>query len=241
MEDFTKALTYEIKQDIANRYFGFRKRIETDSSQYLLNLQSGAEKFTAGITSTMQRMHCLLQDERLFRSFINFTKLPEEIGCFYTDPQSAPQWRLLFIELKGEGLTRRRRYRNLVFKVYNLLNRDISGYRETFLHLEEEHEEICNEIKRFYRMNDLSGILSFLREIDNPDAMKSGLLPADNSIFAGQNIDQELRILPPPGVSSKMHLLDPLSPLQEAKPTLEALIKKAFPLFTHLNIGKLPF
>lgn len=44
MEDVTKAITYEIKQDIANRYFGFRKRIETESGQYLLSLQSANEK-----------------------------------------------------------------------------------------------------------------------------------------------------------------------------------------------------
>ncbi len=241
MDDFTKAITYQLKQDIANRYFGFRKSIETESSRYLLNLQSANQKYAAEIKTDMQRMYCLLQSDLLYHSFVTFTKLPSEIWNCPIDPQSPSQWQLLFSDLKGEGLTRRRRYRNLVYQVYRLLTSDITAYQEIFIRLEEDHEDICREIDLFYRKNDLPGILNFLREIDNPDGFRSGLLQTDRPIFTSQSMEEELRIIPPPAVTTNMQSLDGLPSLKEAKPILIGLLKQAYPLFDHFHIKKLPF
>ncbi len=241
MEDISKALVYEIKQDIANRYFGFRKQIETESGQYLDKLQNVDQQYAANIIMNMQRMHCLLQKDQIFASFIQFTAIPESIGSLHTDPHSHVQWQRLFAGLRGKGFTRRRRFRNLVYQVYRLLAGEIDTYRGIFTQLEEEHEDICKEISRFYRMNDLSGILNFLREIDNPDTMRSGLLYTDRPALAGQNMEDELRLLPPPAVTTRMPSLPRLPPLETARPTLESLITQAFAFFTNFNIEKLPF
>jgi hypothetical protein len=241
MDDFAKAITYQLKQDIANRYFGFRKRIETESNQYLLNLQSANQKYEVGIKTNVQRMHCLLQSDLLFQSFITFTKLPGEIWHCPTEPQSPSQWQMLFADLKGEGLTRKRRYRNLVYKVYRLLASDITAYQDVFIRLEEEHEDICKQIDLFYRKNDLSGILNFLRELDNPDGLRSGLLQTDRPLLTSQSMEEELRIIPPPKVTSNMHSLDGIPSMEEAKPTFNGLLKQAYPLFDHFEIKKLPF
>jgi hypothetical protein len=240
MEDFTKALTYEIKQDIANRYFGFRKRIETESSQYCEKLRSANQEYAAGIKMDMQRMGCLLKKDHLLRSFIKYTGLPETIGCYCGNLQSPAQWQLLFTDLKGEGLTRGRRYRNLMYKVYRSLTGNIAAYRKIFLELKEEHEDICREIDRFYRKNDLSYILNFLREIDNPDGVHSGILQADRAGIACQNMERELRLAPPPAVTTSMHLLIALPTLEEAKPTLINLGKQAYPLLDRLDLDRLP-
>jgi hypothetical protein len=239
MEDITKALAYEIKQDIANRYFGFRKRIETESNQYLEKLRSAGKEYAVAIKADVQRMQCLLKKDEIFRTFMNFTGLPDAIGC-HTIPQAHSQWKPLFANLKGEGLTRRRRHRNLVYKVYRSLTGNIAAYQDVFIRLEEEHEDICKEIDRFYRRNDLSGILNFLREIDNPDGLSSGALHADRAGLASRNLDQELRIVPPPSVSAGMHSLVQLSPLEEAKPTLNTLIDEAFPLLDQADLKELP-
>jgi hypothetical protein len=239
MDNLTKALTYEIKQDIANRYFGFRKRIETESNQYLEKLQSADKKYGGGIKTDVQRMQCLLKKDELFRSFMKYTGLPDVIAN-YTYPQVLSQCRFLFKDLKGEGLTRKRRYRNLVYQTYNSLACNIVGYHDIFKKLEEEHEDICREIDLFYRRNDLSGILNFLRELDNPDGSRSGILHADRAGLANRNIDQELRIAPPPSVSTRMHSFIQLLPLKAAKPMLNELIKQAFPLFDQVGLEKLP-
>lgn len=239
MDNLTKALTYEIKQDIANRYFGFRKRIETEANQYLEKLQNVDQECANGIHTDVQRMQCLLRKDELFRSFMKYTGLPAAIvNLEYS--QAAAQCRLLFKNLKGEGLTRKRRYRNLVYQTYSSLARNVAEYHLTFEKLAEEHEDICQEIDLFYRKNDLSGILNFLRELDNPDRARSGIPYEDGAGLAGRNIDQELRITPPPPVTSRMHSLKQLLPLQAAKPMLNELIKQAYPLFDQVDLEKLP-
>ncbi|MGB3226155.1 MAG: hypothetical protein WBB23_25430 [Desulforhopalus sp.] len=239
MDDLTKALTYEIKQDIAHRYFGFRKRIETESNQYLEKLQNVDQDYINGIQTDVQRMQCLLRKEALFLSFMKYTELPAAIINF-ADPQAFIKCRLLFENLKGEGLTRKRRYRNLVYQTYNSLACNVAGYQHIFVKLEEEHEEICKEIDIFYRKNDLSGILNFLRALDNPDESRSGILYADGAGLASGNLDREMRITPPPPVSTRMHSLKQLLPLKEAKPMLNDLIKQAYPLFDRVDLQKLP-
>ena len=241
MEDISKALVYELKQDIANRYFGFRKQIETESNQYLAKLDSVDDKYTDNIAMDMQRMHCLLQNDQLFTTFIQFTGIPESIGSFRTDSQSPIQWRRLFANLQGKGFTRKKRFRNLVYTIYRLLADDVAAYRKMFVELEEECEDIRNEIKRFYRMNDLSGILNFLREVDNPDAMHSSLLYANSPTLAGQKMEEELRISPPPAATTRLPLLPQLPTLETAKPTLDSLISQAFELFDYTSLDKLPF
>jgi hypothetical protein len=249
MEDLTKALTFEIKKDIADRYFGFRKRIETASNEYLDKLQTGAKEKTAEIIAEVERMHCLLRKDDLFRSFVDFIRLPDvlastmacSMACRTVNPQCPSQWQLLFAGLKGNGLTRRRRYRNLVYHIYSSLADKIAAYRDIFTRLEEEQEDICREIDSFYRKNDLSGILNFLREIDNPGGFHSGILQADRASLAGRDMDEELRMQPPPPVTTRMHSLVQPPPLQEAKATLDGLLKQAFPLFDHSEPKRRPF
>lgn len=143
MEDFANALAYEIKQEIADRYFSFRKRIETESSQYLEELQIGKSTSLAEIQIDLKRIQCPLIKEGLFRSFFVYTDLPCELKCTRIDPQSSLQWQLLFTDLQGEGFTHERRHRNLFFKIYLSLSCDINNYLEKFDRLKVEHEEIC--------------------------------------------------------------------------------------------------
>ncbi len=239
MEDITKALAYEIKQDIANRYFGFRKRIETESAEYVDQLHDAGKEIVVAIKSDMQRMRYLLQKDELFQAFLNFTGLPEALGL-HSNAQTPAQSKLLFAGFKGEGFTKKRRYRNLVFKVYRSLVDNVAAYRGLYSRLQEEHEDICAEIDQFYRKNDLSGILNFLREIDNPDGLHSGIFQSDRCYLAMRDIDEKLRIIPPPPVTSSMHSLKQLSPLEAAKPTLKGLIDEAFPLLEQHHLEKLP-
>ncbi len=241
MEDISKALVYEIKRDIAERYFGFRKQIETESRQYLDKLHNVDGQYAADIARNMQRMHCLIQNEQLFQSFVQFTGIPESMGNLTTDRKSPAEWQRLFTGLRGKGFTRRRRFRNLLYQVFRLLAADVESYRKICLELEEEHEEICKEIERFYRMNDLSGILNFLREIDNPDSMNAGLLHTDRPILAGQGLEEELRIQPPPAINTHLPALPQLPRLETARPTLEELATQAYAAFDFARIGKLPF
>ena len=241
MEDISKALVYEIKKDIANRYFGFRKQIETESRQYLDKLHTVDGRCAADVARDMQRMQWLIQNEQLFASFMHFTGIPESIGTLSIEKKPPAAWQPLFTGLRGKGFTRWRRFRNLFYQVFALLVADVETYRGIFLELAEEHEDICKEIERFYRMNDLSGILNFLREIDKPDSLHAGLLQTDRPMLTGQSLEEELRILPPPAVDTHLSALPQLPPLETARPTLEALASQAYADFDCARGEKLPF
>jgi len=49
MEDFANAIAYEVKQEIADRYFGFRTRLEKQSKEYLAKMQETSKEFSMEI------------------------------------------------------------------------------------------------------------------------------------------------------------------------------------------------
>jgi hypothetical protein len=242
MEDFANALAYEIKHEIADRYFGFRKCIEAGSSQYLVDLKRSSSEYIAEIQLDLQRIQYLLVKEEVFRSFVVYTRLPDSFTCNLGTPQPSPslQRQTLFAGLKGEGFTRRRRHRSLVLKIYTSLAGHIDKYCENFTQLRENHENICQEIDLFYRKNDLSGILSLLRRIDNPNPGQYETLQVPNSTPIGSGLDQDLLIVPPPPVTSRMHSFHPMLPFKTARPELDKIIKQAFELSRYHDTNYLP-
>jgi hypothetical protein len=240
MEDLTNALAYEIKQEIAARYFGFRKRIETASMQYAANLEAAGATLIQEVKINLQRMQCLLASESIYASFLAGTGLPAVMADEIARYQPALRWQDIGGDLKGEGFTRRRRYNNLVYTTYQLLADSLARYRMVFTDLSEEHEEISLEIKRFYRNNDLSGILSFLRTIDTPgadsyNALQPGPLAQQNSSF-----EQDLRIAPPPPVGERLPDLPEIEPLQTARSSLKGIIDRAYPFIRDSKTNILP-
>lgn len=229
MEDLTNALAYEIKQEIADRYFSFRKRIESESLRYNANLQEAGETLVLDVKINLQRMQCLLGSENIYRSFLTSIGLDDIAACEITNYIPTLRWQDIAGDLKGEGFTKRRRYNNLVHTTYQLLADSIGWYREVFFELSEKHEEITVEIKRFYRNNDLSGILRFLRKIDTPDAEFYSTMQIETFAQNSTNFEQDLRLAPPPPVSDYLCDLPEIEPLKTAKSKLKRIIERAYP------------
>ena len=76
MDDFINAIAYEVKQEIANRYFGFRSRTETEMEQYLEKLHDADRDHLAAIRLDLRRMRVLLCQERFFKDFLLMMGLP---------------------------------------------------------------------------------------------------------------------------------------------------------------------
>ncbi|MFW2368716.1 MAG: hypothetical protein ACN4GW_20045 [Desulforhopalus sp.] len=240
MEDLTNALAYEIKQEIADRYFSFRKRIESESLQYSVNLKKACKTKVYDVKINLQRMQCLLVTESIYFSFLTRIGLrniaPDEITSF----SPVIHWQDIAGDLKGEGFTRRRRYNSLVYTTYQLLADSITRYRECYTELSEEHAHISKEIKRFYRNNDLSGILSFIRRIDTPEVeFYSGLQP-ETFAQSTRSFEQDLRIHPPSPVGDHLHDLPEIEPLKIARSELKRIIDRAYPFVRDNKANSLP-
>jgi hypothetical protein len=241
MDNFANAIAYEVKLEIANRYFGFRTRIENQSKDYLTRLQESGRELEAAIRLDLCRMQFLLREPRLFCSFAGLIGLSRDYALGLCSRQSFLQEQELFMTMRGEGFTRWRRFRGLATIVYHSLADNIAIYREMFLLFQEEHFEICQEIEKFQRGNDLSEILCFLRNLDSLDSERLKFLHSQTSLQSNNKLDHDLRLALPPPVTDYMVLLDLLPPFKEIKGQFADLLKQAFARHDCSGKSFLPF
>lgn len=241
MEDFAKAIAFEVKQEIASRYFGFRTRIERESENFLARLKGTGQELDSRLRLDLCRMQFLLWEPRLFCEFLLLTRLPREYALGLTKPQSAPLVQELFTAMRGKGFTRWRRYHKLATNIYLSLAESIEAYYEAYLDLQEEHAEICEEIAMFERNNDLSDILCFLRNLDASDSDRSRVLPSGPTVHTGTAFEQDLRIPLPAPVEKVLSVFKLLPPLGEVDEQFTRLLKQAYAHYDNSCLTNLPF
>ncbi len=259
MEDFANAIAYEVKQEIADRYFGFRTRIENQSKEYLANLHGAGREYGMAIQLDLCRVQFLLDEPGLFHSFLDLVCLPRdyalhlcshqslakaEFGSLSADTKRIPlryKCQELFSAVHGKGFTRWRRFRNLAICIYQSLADNIATYHNGYLQLQEEYTEICLEIDKFRRQNDLSDILSFLRHLDANDSERLKFLHSSTVLKSGKTLNEDLQFDPPPSVAETLILLTPLPPLQEIKDQFTQILQQAFCRHACSSPSNLPF
>jgi len=238
MEDIDKVLAYEIKKDIAERYFSFRRLIEQDSASYLESVLQTSASFEAGIGLDLVRIYILLKDQDLIEKFQRLVNIPADL---FFDPYicTSPTIRQrLFVGLRVKGFTRKRRFIRTFTEIYRRLRASTVSYRQTVEQLTEEHETIVEQIKLFYRKNDLNNILSFIRSLDHPESayMLEGAPPNDGY---RESMDSKMQITAPQSAASLLPDIPALPPLESISQELRLLAKSAFLRQQDLDLKKL--
>lgn len=221
----TDALTYEIKRDIANRYFGFRKLIEEDTLALSEKICQYSVILEKRISFDLIRIYILLRDESLIQEFLSLTNIPEDI--FY-DPylaQSETIRQRVFEGVRFRGLTKRGCFANAVVDCYERLVEHVEQYREKFAELVSCQELIHSEIDLFYKKNDLSSILGFLRSLGDSanSCLQGGMEP-----HISTDLEDKLKITPPAPISQSLPVIPPLVPLPAIRQQLNKIINTAF-------------
>lgn len=228
--DIGQAITFELKRDIANRYFGFRKLIEEDK----LALADRVHQYTfileKRISFELIRIYILLKDEALIEKFLDLAGLEKRM--FY-DPyltESKTIRNRVFEGITFRGLTQKGSYKNALMDCYDRLVNHVQQYREKFAELTDDQEMITEEIKLFYRQNDLNSILDFLRSLGNCDSalntnMQGGLEPD-----IAMDIEKKLLIAPPCPIDQCLPVMPPMPPLTAIRKELKKIAKLAFSL-----------
>lgn len=220
------ALSYEIKQEIANRYFGFRKLIEEDKLALAEKIRQYSFILEKRISFDLIRIYILLRDEGLIQQFMAMANLPEDL--FY-DPyltQSQTIRKRVFEGVRFRGLTKKGCFTNAIIDCYERLVDHVGQYRGQFAELVATQEMISAEVDHFYRKNDLGSILGFLRGLgDSADGshMQGGMEPNIAS-----DLDRKLRITAPEPITESLPLIPPLPPLATISRDLKAVINQAF-------------
>jgi hypothetical protein len=221
-----EVLAYEIKKEIADRYFGFRKLIEDDKLSFFEKTRQYSFILEKRISFDLVRIYIVLKDEALIHRFLALTGLPADL--FY-DPyltQSDTIRQRVFSGVHIHGLTPAGRFKNLVFDCYERLEVHVAEYRTRFDELKKYRDEINDAIEIFYRKNDLGSIMGFLKSLGDPN--KSGAMEGGMEMGMAQSLEAKMRITPQQPLEHYLPAIQPLPPLANIKRELKIIIGEAY-------------
>lgn len=227
-EDIHDILALEVKKEMADRYFGFRKLIEEDIREYDNQVLTSFLRLEQKIGFDLVRLYILLKDENLIHEFFQLAGLDQLI--FYDPylPESPTLRKKVFTGQKIRGFTRASRFRNMVFDTYAVLCDDISQYRQNLQQLASERESIAEEIKQFYHKHDLGVMMDFLRSLGGSGESQAGDMAGGLVQRAGDDLDQKMKVQPPPPVDELLPVLPPIIPLACLKASFKNIVERAF-------------
>ncbi len=238
MEDFAQTLAFEVKKEIAERYFGFRKIIEEDSDDYQQEVISSTLVLETEIGFDLLRIYALLQKDQLIEEFYKLTRLGDVL-FFDSYVASSPTIRKRLFEKKPvRGFFRKSRFRNMFFDTYQTLGDHVDSYRSKIAALAEEHDVIEEEIKIFYQRNDISGIMLFLRSLDG-DSSTSGTMSGALDSGGTISMEEKMRLHAPQPVEKFLPILEAIPAPSTIRSQLNTLINKAYEQQLDLDIKDL--
>ena len=238
-DDISTILTLEVKKEMADRYFGFRKLIEEDLQDYDNHVLASVPRLEQKIGFDLVRLYILLKDETLIHEFFQLAGLERII--FY-DPYLTESPSIIKRVFKGQrihGLTHAGRFKNMIFDTYAKLGEDVDEYRENIMKLSEERETIAEEIKHFYSKHDLGTMMDFLRSLEGTAQYKSGSMEGGLYIQTGDNLDDKMRVKPPQPVDELLPNIPPVTPMNKIKKQLKKIIDRAYQINGLLNLKNL--
>ncbi len=221
-------LAYELKKEIADRYFGFRKLIEEDKLGLVEKIRQYSFILEKRISFDLIRIYILLKDEALIQSFLDLVSIEERLfyDAFLTHSQ--PIQERVFEGVRMRGLTRFNCFCNLVEDCYERLVFHTDRYREKFDELIQSQATIDAEIKLFHRQNDFGSIMGFLHSLGDPG--RSGGMEGGMEVGLLQELEKKMDIAAPPPIEHVLPLIPQLPPYHAVAKEMKRLLKEAYPL-----------
>jgi len=239
MEDISSVLSFEVKKEIADRYFRFRKIIEEDTDSYRQKIITLSLDLESSIGIDLVCIYTLLRDEDLIHIFFDITGLSERFFFECEINASSKLRKRVLAGRRVHGLTRKSRFINMFFDIYKSLVDHITDYRSTISELSEDYETIREQINLFYRKNDIDGILQFLRGLDGSEKIEFD--PQGPIVAMGDycTLDSKLRLSPPDPVEDLLPNVTAIPPFKNARSQIKSLALTAFSRQPELDLRHL--
>jgi hypothetical protein len=219
-------LAFEIKKELADRYFGFRKMIEEDKLELDEKIKRQTTILEKRIGFELIRLYILLKDEDLIQRFMELVGWEEKLFYDQYITESATIRKRVFKGIKIRGLTRRGRFNNLVIDTYERLIEHVDRYREQLEDLLTTHATINEVIILFYKKNDIGSIMDFFRSMESTN--ENGSMWAKPHDSSAETFRQKMKIDPPPPIDKELTSVPPLVPVSNIRKELKKLIDQAF-------------
>ena len=223
--DITDFLNLEIKRELAERYFSFRKLIEEDTQA----LQESIADFTIieqKVAIDLTRIYILLNDPDLIWEFLYLSGLERDFFLDMYVRESPTIKAKLFKDVEVWGLTWSGRFTKILLACYDDLVFHVDEFRENYAQLANSHGILAEEIDLFYRKNNISSIMGFLRGMDSGSNVGGKLEGAITSGF-NETMEDKMRIKPPQPLEKIVTLIPPLVPADQIKKELKKLAAAA--------------
>lgn len=224
--DISKVLAYEIKKELADRYFGFRKLIEEDKNTLDQKVKHYSRSIVQQICMDFVRLYILLKDPTLVKNFMIVAGIEDDLFYDPYIPESLTIRARVFHNFPVRGLTKAGRFQNLMFDSYEQLVEHVEQYREIFGELLESEELLKEEIAIFYQKNDITNIMGFLRSLDGAASLGTGL-EAPIEPGAADSLANKLRVEPPEPITRFLPVIPPLMPLAQIRKKMKLLSEQA--------------
>lgn len=216
----------EIKREIAERYFGFRKMIEEDTQALQEKINNLVILLEKNISYELIRIYILLKDEALIQQFMELSGWHQRLFYEPYITGSPTIRKKVLADIRLPGLTRAARFKNLVFDTYGRLATNVEQYRQNLEEVKMDRETINAEIELFYKKNDIGNIMGFLRAMEGEGGEPSmGVTPAAD---AAETLEQKMRIAKPLPIPPELIALPPLMPLPNIRKEFKKIIEKAY-------------
>lgn len=228
MQNMEQMLSLEIKKEIADRYFGFRKLIEEDRQTFDRRVGEARRLLEKTVGVELIRVYFLLHTEHLIHDFFRLTGLKDTLFFAPNQPGDANARLQLFSGLEYRGLTRRSRFRSLFLDTYIRMTQALADYKVALNNLHEERDTIVEEIEIFYRKNDLGLMMDFMRGLNGVPGGETAHMGADLTPHRDSRLEEKMLIEPPPEVEQLLPTFATPPPLKKCKKALVQLIDTAY-------------
>ncbi|MDD5450957.1 MAG: hypothetical protein PHT49_03590 [Desulfovibrionales bacterium] len=225
--DISAALLYQVKKEIAERYFGTRKAIEEGKKSLKEHIQAHRDTIGKMVYEDFCRIYQLLVMEKLVEEFWKIVGL--EARPFYDRylQETGAIKSCLFAPIKVYGLTEAGRYKNLLMDCYKRLLDDLKQYREGYQDLMEECLIINEEINQLTANYNLNEILTFVRSIEDVGSV-AGVLGETIVPTQREDLEKKLAISKLNCPGKDVVEIPPLPKLIQVKTKLKHLAEKAY-------------
>ena len=226
---FEDIMAVELKKELAERYFGFRKIIEEDTLDLVQKMKYQLSILEKRISFELIRIYILLKDDKLIHHFMELTGWEEKLFYEPYITESETIRKKVFKGIKIRGLTRGGRFKNLVFDAYERLVEHTEHYRGNMEEIETIRETINEEIDLFYRKNDIGNIMGFMRSMDSTGNSEDSM-GVNPDAGSADTFEQKMRIEGPPPIDPELVAIAPLVPLPNISREFKNLVDKAYKL-----------
>ncbi len=175
-DDFISSLTYEVKEEILERYF-YERRLLDMQITCVRELAQQAQKLEQKLRLCFARLYNLLIDNNHLMEFtemIGFEAPPFKQQVKYDAPGDQ-----ISLICKFRALTIKGKFKKLLFEEYQKLCGSAEQYRSAYENLREECKAVNYNIREFEKNHDLMIIINFLQSMDPELVMKKYFLGAN--------------------------------------------------------------